>query len=124
MKGCRAIPVAALLLVACASAPGGLQIRDAWARPTAGSSPSAAYLSIRNFGIERDRLIAAKSSCCATIEIHVTRIHEGRMSMTPVTDGLEVAPGETVALEPAGHHLMLFDKCRRTPGHVSDFDTI
>ncbi len=74
-----------------------------------GSGPAAAYLSIANHGEREDRLLGARSSCCSTIEIHQTRLSEGRMSMVPIDEGLAIEPGSSVGLAPGGYHLMLFD---------------
>ncbi len=95
-----------LLLAACSGA--AIRVGGAWARPAAGSGPGAVYLSIRNGGDQPDRLIGARSSCCATIEIHRTQVSDGRMSMLPVQDGIAVEPGATLELEPGGYHMMLF----------------
>jgi len=97
-----------LLLAACANSDTAIQVDDAWARPTS-SGPSAAYLTIRNTGNRPDRLVGARSPCCASIEIHVTEIKDDRMSMAPVEGGIGLDPGATLRFEPAGHHLMLFD---------------
>lgn len=86
-----------------------IRVEGAWARPTAGSGPGAAYLSIRNRGDQPDRLLGARSTHCSTIEIHHTQVRDGRMSMAPVEDGMVLDPGATVTLEPGGYHLMLFD---------------
>lgn len=96
------------LLVACASSDRAIRVDDAWARPTS-LGPSAAYLTIRNTGDRPDRLVGARSPCCASIEIHVTEIKDDRMSMAPVEGGIALDPGATWSFEPAGHHLMLFD---------------
>lgn len=98
-----------LLLAACANSDGAIRVSEAWARPTAGSGPGAVYVSITNRGDQPDRLLGASSSCCATIEIHETRVIDDRMSMVPIEDGIALAPGATVHLAPGGYHLMLFE---------------
>ena len=98
-----------VLLAACVSSDGVIRVDEAWARPTAGSGPGAAYLWISNEGDQPDRLVGARSPCCATIEIHHTQVSDGRMRMVPIEDGIAVDPGATVKLEPGGYHLMLFE---------------
>ena len=98
------------VLLAEAARPGAaIRVHGAWAGPTAGSGPGAAYLSISNDGDRPDRLVGARSSCCATIEIHQTQVSEDRMSMVPIENGIALDPGATVDLEPGGYHLMLFE---------------
>ena len=104
-----ALAGALLLLVACARSGTAIRVDDAWARPTAGSGPGAAYLSISNDSDQADRLLGARSACCATIEIHHTQVSDGRMSMVPIENGIAFAPGATVDFEPGGYHLMLFE---------------
>ncbi len=104
-----ALACALLLLAGCPRSGTAIRVEEAWARPTAGSGPGAAYLSIRNDGDQADRLLGARSACCATIEIHHTQVSEGRMSMVPIENGIAFAPGATVELKPGGYHLMLFE---------------
>ena len=109
VKNLRWTPVCVVfLLAACAGSGSPMRVDGAWARPAAGSGPGAVYLSVRNDSGKPDRLLGARSVRCATIEIHQTKLFEGRMSMVPVEHGLELEPGATVALEPGGYHLMLF----------------
>lgn len=106
----RFVPACILVLLAACASPGpAIRVEEAWARPTAGPAPGAAYLSIHNDGKRPDRLLGARSDRCATVEIHRTRVVEGRARMTPAGDGIAVGPGETVELKPGGHHLMLFE---------------
>ena len=86
-----------------------IRVDDAWARPVSGTLPGAAYLSIVNKGSASDRLVAVRSSCCATVEIHETRVEDDIMRMLPVTSGVVIEPGSTVSFKPGGYHLMLFE---------------
>lgn len=97
----------AFLCAACARG-GAIRAVDAWAWPASGG-PTAAYLTIVNESNSGDRLIEARSPCCATIEIHRTDTEGDRVSMIPATDGVVVPAGARVALKPGGHHLMLFE---------------
>ena len=73
----------------------------------AGMPSSAAYLQITNNGISDDRLIAAKSAIAKRVEIHLMEIDNGVMRMRAVDDGVVVASGDSVTLEPGGLHIML-----------------
>ena len=112
--------LAALVLAACEPAPDAetaeapvtdLVIEDAWARPadTSGVDRSAAYFTLRNGRAEPARLVSARTDVARVAEIHLSFEENGVMRMRPVMDGVEVAPGEAVAFEPGGYHIMLID---------------
>ena len=69
---------------------------------------SAAYLRITNPGDQPISLTAATTSAADVVEIHETQMEGDVMRMRPV-EGIVVAPGETVALQPGGLHIMLLD---------------
>ncbi len=105
--------VAATLLAAVSWASahefqlGPIKIGHPWARPTlAGQSVGGAYLSLHNTGTAPDRLLGATSAASTTVEVHEMRMQGDVMRMREV-DGLALAPGKTVKLEPGGYHLML-----------------
>ena len=115
---CPALIVALALGVACTPAGPAIRVEDAWSRPTtstpagtederASGIPGVVYMSIVNAGGAADRLIDARSDRCETVEIHETRIEDGRMRMIPVEDGMPIARRTTVEFSPGGHHLML-----------------
>ncbi len=93
------------------SAPaGGVRVRDAWARSTAGNPDenTAVYMVIENGG-GADRLIAASviPAISRVVELHVTEESGGQMSMRPVS-GWDIGPnGGMLELKPAGNHVML-----------------
>jgi copper(I)-binding protein len=106
--------------LACSGAPAGpdVAVEYAWARPVAvpdsaagGGWNSAIYLQLVNRGRTADRLMAASSEAAAAVEIHESRVEDGVMRMRPV-DGVALAAGERVALEPGGLHIMLMGVTR------------
>jgi len=112
--------LAALALAACEPAPDAeptevpvtdLVVEDAWARPadTSGVDHSAAYFTLRNGTAEPVRLVSARTDVARVTEIHLSFEENGVMRMRPMVDGVEVAPGEVVAFEPGGYHIMLID---------------
>jgi hypothetical protein len=87
---------------------GSIEIANPWARATPkGASVGGAYMTITNKGAEADRLIGASSPVAAQVEVHQMSMDKGVMSMRPVQGGLEIKPGQTVALNPNSFHLML-----------------
>jgi len=109
-----AAAVAALAL-ACAPASarahedhaGALVVSGAWSRPTPPSAPTAVgYLTITNHGAEPDRLAGADTPAAASLSLHSMSMAGGVMRMRPVTEGLAIAAGASVSLNPMSYHLM------------------
>ena len=105
----------ALTLVAglAAPVPAGAEdvvVERAWSRASIGTSrPGAAYMTIRNAGDLVVTLTGIRTDLAMKPEIHRTSTNsEGVSSMKPVGE-IEIAPGETVAMEPGGLHAMLKD---------------
>jgi copper(I)-binding protein len=71
--------------------------------------PSAVYMTLENRGAAADRLVAARTDVAEVVEIHETQMENDVMRMRPLEDGLEIAAGQRVALEPGGYHIMLLD---------------
>lgn len=90
---------------------GSLSVEDVWARPadTTGAARSAAYFVLRNGTAEPVRLVGVRTDVARVAEIHLSFEENGVMRMRPAVDGVEVAPGEAVAFEPGGYHVMLID---------------
>ncbi len=66
----------------------------------------AGYMEITNNGDTADTLVEVKADF-PRVEIHtVLMSDDGVARMRKLDDGLEIAPGETVALQPGGFHIM------------------
>ena len=109
---CAAI-VSALLLVGPALAHNGvvhhgpLDISGPFTRATLPNAPvGGGYLSIENTGTEADRLLSAASPVAGAVQLHQMKMEGDVMRMNPATDGIVIAPGQTVTLEPGGLHIM------------------
>jgi periplasmic copper chaperone A len=86
---------------------GSLEIEHPWSRATPkGAKTAAGYVSIKNTGSTRDRLIGGSFADAGKVEVHQMTMEQGVMKMRPVTGGLEIKPGDTVELKPDGYHLM------------------
>ena len=86
---------------------GSLDIAGPWSRATPqGASVAAGYLTIKNTGTTADRLVGGSSDAAAKFEVHEMSMDGGVMKMRPIQGGLEIKPGETVALKPQGLHIM------------------
>ena len=105
--------LAAVLLLTSAGAlaatfkSGGIAVENAWSRATPGTAKvGAGFLTIKNEGEAEDRLISAASPIAARAEIHETKMENDMMTMRPVSGGIAIPPGGSVALAPQGYHLM------------------
>jgi copper(I)-binding protein len=86
---------------------GEIHIADTWARATPkGASSGAGYMTVTNNGTAPDRLSCLSSAASAKCQIHSMTMENGVMKMRPAEGALEIKPGETVTLKPAGVHLM------------------
>ncbi len=89
---------------------GSIHIAQPWARATPkGASSGAGYMTVANNGTTPDRLSCVSSDAAAKCQIHTMTMEGGVMKMRPVEGGLEIKPGETVTLKPAGLHVMFVD---------------
>jgi copper(I)-binding protein len=98
--------------VAC-SEDTGIEIGDAWGRPSPSVATAGAFfMLITNNGAEDDALISASSPACGTVELHESFMNdEGAMAMRPVGGGQIVVPAESsVELKQGGLHIMCINK--------------
>jgi periplasmic copper chaperone A len=87
---------------------GAIEIDHPWARATPrGAGVGAGYLKLTNTGAAADRLVGATAEAAGRIEIHEMAVENGVMKMRPVTDGIEVKPGQTVEFKSGSFHLMM-----------------
>ena len=100
--------IAALPALAMAASKPAITTAFAWVRAApAGATAGAAYLSITNTGSAPDRLIGGSSPVASAVELHEMNMDGGVMRMRPVTGGLAIPAGRTIALKPGGYHIML-----------------
>lgn len=85
-----------------------VQITNSTVRqPLPGRTVSAGYFTIHNSGSEAVSLVAATSPWFGKVELHQHSYIDGMMRMERV-ERIEIAPRQTVHLQPGGLHLMLF----------------
>jgi copper(I)-binding protein len=102
---------AVLLSPATASAhevtAGALTIQHPWARATAPTAKAGAlYLTVRNTGVEADRLTGVSTDAAERCELHLSETSNGVMTMQMV-DSIEVSAGGAATFAPQGAHIML-----------------
>lgn len=84
---------------------GDIVIHHPVARETAQTAMAGAgYMTITNSGDTADRLIAVEAAF-PRVEIHDVKVENDVASMFQV-DGVELAPGETITLQPGQKHVM------------------
>ena len=94
------------------AAAGDIDIRQPWARASAGAGKTAAaYVTIVNGGAA-DALIGATTPVAARAALHGHQMDGDMMKMRPI-DRVALAPGATVILAPGGIHIMMFGLTRR-----------
>jgi len=109
-----ALLITILLLAACGSR--GLQVSDAWARPSLQGNNAAVYLVIQNATSEDETLLSASTELASSVELHMTMQAEGEdgsdeagvMRMMP-QESVSIPAGEIVEFMPGGLHIMLFE---------------
>lgn len=89
-------------------ATGDLTVTGAFVRATPkGAQSAGGYLAVTNNGSAADVLMGASSEAATEISIHRMEMNGDVMKMSAVEGGLELPPGQTVALDPMGTHLMM-----------------
>ena len=87
---------------------GSIEVDQPWSAATpAGASVGAGYMTIKNTGTQPDVLTGASTPVAGKVEVHEMTVDNGIMRMRPLTSGLEIKPGQMVALKPNSFHLML-----------------
>jgi len=119
MTRCRALlilPFAIFAAVAAARAAdeSTIVLDQVWARPSLAGAPNgAAYVTLTNRGSAPDRLIAIDTPVAEMAELHRDEMRGSVMTMRPAGP-LDLAPGQTVAVQPgdSGLHVMLMHMTR------------
>nr|WP_246246755.1 copper chaperone PCu(A)C [Isoptericola sediminis] len=108
LAGC-ATQDAAAPTTADTTAADAVSIDDAWVK-AADAGMTAGFGEITNDGEAELTIVSASTEAAAMTELHETAADaSGEMSMAEVEGGFVVPAGETLVLEPGGHHLMLMD---------------
>jgi copper(I)-binding protein len=87
----------------------GIAIEHSYARANGASAQAgAAFLVIKNFSDEDDRLIGAKTDVSKKAELHTHKMDaNGMMTMGPIEGGLAVPGHSQVELKRGGNHVMM-----------------
>jgi len=84
-----------------------LSVREAWvAEALPGQSMTAAYMIITNEGDVDEELLSVESEVAENLELHKME-QQGEMMRMQRVDSIVIGPGDEVALEAGGLHIML-----------------
>jgi copper(I)-binding protein len=72
-----------------------------------GMTTGAVFLTLNNQSGEADRLIGARSTNAASVEMHESTTGEDGTMMMRKIEGIDVPAGQSVTLTPDGRHIML-----------------
>ena len=114
MKQIKLIPIlfCLLLLFAHRLPADAISVTNPWIREAPpGARALGAYMTITNHSSNAATLESISSPDFPRIEIHRTKMHEGMAHMFKQSS-LRIQPGNSVALEPGGYHLMLMQPVR------------
>ncbi|MBB1088177.1 copper chaperone PCu(A)C [Lysobacter sp. SG-8] len=90
-----------------------LRVDGAWIRAMAPGAPVAGgFMTLHNDGGSDDRLVEISTPDAARVEMHEMLEVDGVMQMRHLADGLPVAAGAAIELQPGSYHLMFIDPVR------------
>ncbi len=88
-----------------------LQVSQPWSRPTVAGANAVGYMILVNHGRAADALVGVESPLAVRVEIHVSSMRGGVMSMRK-QDRVVVPAGGQASFAPGAYHLMLVDVTR------------
>ena len=94
----------------CLKSSSELLVDDTWGRTSPKVATNAAFYMTISGGDTDDVLIAADADVCGVVELHETVMSNDVMKMQHLPDGVPVAAGSEVILEPGGLHIMCMNK--------------
>lgn len=88
---------------------GAIDVIGPWSRATPkGAQTAIGYMSIKNTGSERDRLIAGSVEVAGRFELHAMTMDDGISKMRSLP-GVDIKPGQTIEFKPGGSHAMFVE---------------
>lgn len=101
------LTLALCLLATSAAAQAQVTIQDAWVRGTVPmQTASGAFMQLTS--TQKLRLVAASSPVAGVVELHEMVMAQDVMKMRQIP-GLDLVPGQVLALKPGSYHVMLMD---------------
>lgn len=107
MKKITRLLLASIFLFSACTTKGGIEIRDAWMRPTAQGENGAVYFILHNYSSSADELVFASSDRAEAVELHESMIMDGDIMAMEMNSSLLIDGQSEVTFEPGGYHIML-----------------
>ncbi|TVQ36049.1 MAG: copper chaperone PCu(A)C [Wenzhouxiangella sp.] len=85
-----------------------LQFENVWTPEAPPGRMMAGFMEIHNPGNTSVAIVDARADGFGYVELHNTTMDDGVMRMRRI-DSLDIAPGQTLVLEPGGLHVMLIE---------------
>jgi len=95
----------------CAFGAGALQVQQPWSRPAVAGTNGVGYMVLANRGRAPDILEKVETPIAARVEIHLSSMAGGVMSMK-LKDKVSIPAGGQVTFGPGGYHLMFLGLTR------------
>lgn len=93
---------------------GSLELKHPWSAKAPPVAPVlGGYLTIVNTGSEPDRLVGGSTPVAERLELHESSLVDGVARMRPAKEGIEIAAGEILNLQPGAAHIMLVNPKQR-----------
>ena len=124
---CSILLILFTVLISCNSKQESepIMISDVWSRPVKAfnqrmetlEANGVVYCRIQNNSKQSDRLLSVTSGVADVVEIHESKMTDGKMTMRMLKDGLEIPVKTSVELKPGSFHIMLISLNQNlTPG--------
>lgn len=95
------------VLAASSASAEGISVKDAYIPETPpGVTSQAAYMILQNNSTQTRSLIGVSAEEYGMVHLHLSQEQGGVAAMSMIHQ-LEIAPGQTVTLEPGSFHIML-----------------
>ena len=105
----RAAVGLACLVALCggaAAASSGISVSAPWTRPAGAGGNGVGYMLATNNGSGDDVLLGGSSDAAERVEVHETTIDDKGVASMKKLDAVEIKPGRSIELKPAGMHVM------------------
>ena len=109
MKRMLLFVISAVFFLCGCSAPAdeGINVHNAWMRPTAQGGNGAVYFILQNHTATTDELVSASSNVAESVEIHESSMAEGDVMQMQQVFSVPLDRGSETIFEPGGLHVML-----------------
>lgn len=105
----RAAVGLACLVALCggaAAASSDISVSAPWTRPAGAGGNGVGYVLVTNNSTGDDVLLGGSSDAAESVQVHETTIDDKGVASMKKLDAVEIKPGQSIELKPAGMHVM------------------